>query len=52
MRYILKCKTAFKNNEEEPDPFYAHVAIGGGVEKSFLINVTTGKATCHINWLT
>ena len=33
--YIMKCKIAFKNNEEEPDPFYVHWTGGTGVGKSF-----------------
>ena len=33
----MKHKTVFKNNEEEPKPFYVHTGAAG-VGKSFLIN--------------
>lgn len=33
----MKHKTVFKNNEEEPKPFYVHTDAAG-VGKSFLIN--------------
>ena len=37
----MKCKTSFKNNEEEREPFYIHLTGGAGMGKSFLINVIT-----------
>ena len=36
MTYIMKCKTAFKSNVKEPEPFHGSV-----VGKSFFINVIT-----------
>ena len=36
----MKCNTAFKNNDEEPESFYVHTGTAG-VGKSFLINAIT-----------
>lgn len=41
MTYLMKCKTAFKNNKEEPEPFYIHLSGGVVVRKIYLVNVIT-----------
>lgn len=37
----MKCKTAFKSNVKEPEPFHVNFVGGAVVGKSFFINVVT-----------
>ena len=41
MTFVMKSKTASKNDLAEPDPFYVHLTGGAGVGKSFLTNAFT-----------